>query len=256
MELQLAPVFCGLFGVNGEGIPPLPRGDVQSVCGVGILLFSGRDLILSVLTGPMEKTDRRACGRRERIRGWCEECFALLRLRALAVRPPLSPSWPTVLRQYSIRPVFSMTSSGCSPFVSVILSSNFCDLDHRSQLRRLLRPRLRRILGEREMGVIGDHIRKNASICGAIGPRLEQLTLSKHSRRIEPINLSTNGFCHRHLAAVMPSSIFIPAIRRRNSSPYIWSRSPKRKHGAVPSGNASMICCAVQAAVGCSVRLK
>src|SRR5215831_8231928 len=70
------------------------------------------------------------------------------------------------------------------------------------------------------------------------------------------MSLSTYGRCHGLCGAVITSSIFIPATRRRNSSPYIWSRSLKRNRGAVSSGNASMICCAVHAAVGCSVTLK
>src|SRR5262249_44112044 len=37
-----------------------------------------------------------------------------------------------VLRQPPIQPVFSTFPSGRSPFVSVMKSANFCDLDHRS----------------------------------------------------------------------------------------------------------------------------
>jgi hypothetical protein len=56
---------------------------------------------------------------------------------------------PLVLRQNSIRPVFSITSSGRSPFVPVVQSTDFSDLDHCSQIRRLLGSRLRRILCKR-----------------------------------------------------------------------------------------------------------
>jgi hypothetical protein len=51
-----------------------------------------------------------------------------------------------VLRQNSIRPVFSITSSGRPPLVAMLQSSDFGDLNHRSALRWLLRSRLRRIL--------------------------------------------------------------------------------------------------------------
>src|SRR5215470_17124844 len=60
-----------------------------------------------------------------------------------------SPKNSPVVRQNSIRPVFSIPSSGCSQLVPVVKSTDFSNLDHRSQLRRLLCPRFRRILGER-----------------------------------------------------------------------------------------------------------
>src|SRR5262245_24234315 len=47
-----------------------------------------------------------------------------------ALRAFLSARHTAVLRQNSIRPVFSITSSGRLPLVSMMQSSNFSDLDH------------------------------------------------------------------------------------------------------------------------------
>jgi hypothetical protein len=44
-----------------------------------------------------------------------------------------------VLRQTSIRPVFSIASSVCLPLVAMMQSSDFGDSNHRSALRRLFR---------------------------------------------------------------------------------------------------------------------
>jgi hypothetical protein len=54
-----------------------------------------------------------------------------------------------VVRQNSIQPVFSILSLGCSPLVPMVQSTDFSDLDYRSQLWRLYDSRLRGILGER-----------------------------------------------------------------------------------------------------------
>src|SRR5712691_258173 len=54
------------------------------------------------------------------------------------------------------------------------------------------------------------------------------------------------------MTSVMP----MPATRLRKTSPYTASRSLNAHRGAVSSGKASMTCCAVHSAVGCSVTLK
>ena len=68
---------------------------------------------------------------------------------ALISEPHGQIHWPSekgAPRQNSVRPVFSTTSSSCSPLVAVMQSAIFGDLDYRSQIRRPLRSRYRRIL--------------------------------------------------------------------------------------------------------------
>src|SRR5262245_26762416 len=57
-----------------------------------------------------------------------------------------------VVRQKSICPAFSTTSSSCPPLVPVMQSADFGDFDHLSQIRRLLGPWFGRVLRERYMG--------------------------------------------------------------------------------------------------------
>ena len=54
-----------------------------------------------------------------------------------------------VLRQNPIQPLFSISPLGRSPFISVVKSTDFGDLDHCSQLRRLLCSWFRSVLGKR-----------------------------------------------------------------------------------------------------------
>jgi hypothetical protein len=51
------------------------------------------------------------------------------------------------------------------------------------------------------------------------------------------------------------STMPLLATRRRNTSPYMASRSRNSHRGAESTGKASITCCAVHAAVGCSVML-
>ncbi len=82
------------------------------------------------------------------------------------------------------------------------------------------------------------------------------MTWSRQSRLIEPITLSTNGFCHGLRGAVTISSMPIAFYRARNSRPYAPSRSRMMYRGAVSHGKTSRICCATHAVVGCAVTPK
>ncbi len=57
---------------------------------------------------------------------------------------------------------------------------------------------------------------------------------------VEPMILSTYGFCQGERGAVTTSVMPIASTRRLNTVPYEASRSRTRKRGAVSRGNASV----------------
>src|ERR1039458_10006580 len=76
---------------------------------------------------------------------------------------------------------------------------------------------------------------------------------SRHSRRIEPMSLSTYAFCQGERNAIGRSRI--PMARRRctKTGPYEVSRSRMRYRGAWSHGKASVIWREIHSAVGFSV---
>jgi hypothetical protein len=54
---------------------------------------------------------------------------------------------------------------------------------------------------------------------------LKMITWSRHSRRTEPMILSTYGFCQGARGATTTSSIPFPLTRARKAGPYDASRS-------------------------------
>src|SRR5476649_107111 len=73
---------------------------------------------------------------------------------------------------------------------------------------------------------------------------------SRHSRRIEPMSLSTYAFCHGDRGAIGRSRM--PMARRRctKTGPYEASRSLMRYRGAWSHGKASVIWREIHSAVG------
>jgi hypothetical protein len=66
------------------------------------------------------------------------------------------PGWSRLFRpQWSMKEELGIAmegwSSGCSPLVTVMESSNFRDLYHSTELRRLNRPWFGRVLVQRQM---------------------------------------------------------------------------------------------------------
>src|SRR5665811_2061541 len=79
---------------------------------------------------------------------------------------------------------------------------------------------------------------------------------SRHSRRIDPMSLSTYAFCHGDRGAIGRSRM--PMARRRctKTGPYEASRSLMRYRGAWSHGKASVIWREIHSAVGFSVTPK
>src|ERR1700737_2325003 len=76
---------------------------------------------------------------------------------------------------------------------------------------------------------------------------------SRHSRRTEPMSLSTYAFCQGDRGAIGWSRMPIARIRCRKTGPYEVSRSRMRSRGAWSHGNASVTWREIHSAVGFAV---
>src|ERR1039458_6410048 len=76
---------------------------------------------------------------------------------------------------------------------------------------------------------------------------------SRHSRRIEPMSLSTQAFCQGDRGAIGWSRMPIARIRCKKTGPYEVSRSRMRYRGAWSHGNASVTWREMHSAVGFAV---
>src|SRR5664280_3258661 len=76
---------------------------------------------------------------------------------------------------------------------------------------------------------------------------------SRHSRRIEPMSLSTQAFCQGDRGAIGWSRMPIARIRCKKTRPYEVSRSRMRYRGAWSHGNASVTWREIHSAVGFAV---
>ncbi len=96
-------------------------------------------------------------------------------------------------------------------------SSDLWKRNYLAAVSRLDGPSVRRILPERQVRarpvVVGEIGTKNLSEMALV----ENNDVSRQSRLIEPIALSTNGFCHGLRGAVTTSSMPIAFNRSRNS---------------------------------------
>jgi hypothetical protein len=135
-------------------------------------------------------------------------------------------------------------------------ASDFGNRNHGTHLRGHDGPAVRRVLVERQ-------VRPSAVIVHEVpSPHAAPVALAEHDQMVETLASDGadepfhEGILPRTPGAVRTSSMPKPFTRRRQGSPKIRLRSRSRYAGAVSSGKASTICCAVQAAVGCSVMLK
>ena len=80
-------------------------------------------------------------------------------------------------------------------------------------------PRFRSIFGQRQMSSGVLVVGKITSQSPAQRLSFHTIMWSKHSRRTEPINRSTNGFCHGDRGAAITSSIPRPFVISTQSSP-------------------------------------
>ena len=107
---------------------------------------------------------------------------------------------------------------GGVPFVAMMEPADFGPRDDTTGTGRLDGARLGRVLAEREVRsrplVVHDARSTRRRCCS-----LKTITWSRHSRRIDPINLSAYEFCQGLNGLDITSPMPMPATRCRNTSP-------------------------------------